>query len=631
MPKPPTSLSPSAPHAGAAHWLPALAVGLGLVASTARASFLDESSPARSAALGGSSAASPTGAACLSDNPSALALCDSYGASARYQRLLGGLGGDDLGAGAVALWGPAGTWGGWGASWDHFGADHLQRDRLRLAGARSLPTRGLVRCSLGLSLSFLSQRYTLSELLPGIGPDNLSATALSFGAGILLRPTDRLTLAVSGDDLTRPNLGVVGGDRFDPSLHLGAAYRWTLPRAGRLEALVGAYRLAGRLEPQGGLEWTPLASWAFRAGARKRAGSLGFGFSRGSLSLDYAYVFSIGDAASLDDAGLPPDHLLELGWRWGGRYQPEDPDSFPALLRKADAESASSHWNEALWTYRRALLKSPGDPSALAGWHRALAAYNHERAEAYVVFAHQAESSGLTAEAQRDYEWALQLEGGHPEAQAGLARVKSQAPTGALADARVLRALQEAAALSAQGRRAEASKRLAEAKALHPGDPALDNLIQVLTAAPVTQTVVQTVVQSDPAVERLLAEAEIYQRKGRGDLAVESWRKILSVDPKNTEASGRLKAARSEKSTERSVSPANRRLAQELYEKGLRAYLDGDVREAIQDWESALARDPGHENALNNLARARLEVSHGATGRGPAETSTPLPKPGGPP
>jgi tetratricopeptide (TPR) repeat protein len=522
-----------------------------------------------------------------------------------------GLEDDDLGAGSVAILGPVGRWGGWGASWDHFGADHLQRDRFRVAGGRVLPLPSRFgKVALGLSLSLLSQRFTLSEALQSVSPSDLSSTAFSFGAGLRFQPHARLALGLSGEDLTRPNLGVIGVDRAEAVLRLGVSYEFPRVGPGPLLLTLGAHRADSALEAQGGAEWSHTASgFSLRGGYRRRQASAGLGFSRGPFTLDYAYVFSTGEAASLGGTGLPANHLFELMWGWGGRFTPEDPDGYAALMRKAAEDEKAGRWNEALWTYRRASGKPEADPQAKRGWERVLAAYNHERAEQYLTYGQEAELRGLITEARHNYEWALRLEPSSQTAKEALRRVQDSAPTGAMADSQVVRWLQEAADLSASGEKAQAATLLQRAQERHPDDPTLESFVKLLATAPVTQTSAP----NDPAVTRLLAEAEIYQHKGRADLATDSWKRVLAVDPKNPEASEKLKAARSPRPTAQKVSASDRRQAQSLYELGLKAYLEGDVRSAIQDWEDALSHDPSHENALNNLARARLELSHGTS------------------
>jgi tetratricopeptide (TPR) repeat protein len=571
------------------------------------ASFLDETAPARSAALGGNAVAAPEGSSSLYDNPAGLAFCDTYLAAARYQRLMEGIENDDLGTSSIGVLGPAGRWGGWGASWDHFGANHLQRDRVRLSGGRSCPIpASWGSLGLGLSLSLLSQRYSLSEPLSSVSPEHLSATALSFGAGFLWKPFVRFSFALSGEDLTRPSLGVVSNDRFEAALKMGGAYDLPLQRAGKVTFLAGLQRTTSKMEPQGGLEWAlPRIGVSLRTGVGRQQASVGFGFSRGGLTLDYAYVFSSSSAASLDGTGLPANHLFELLWRWGGRFTPEDPDGYAALMRKASEDERQSKWNEALWIYRRALQKMPDDSKAQAGWERTLTAYNHERANHYLTFGRQAELRGFSIEAQHNYEWALQLDPSMQEAQEALTRVKAEVPSGAFADSRVVRWIQEAVALAAQGDHTHAAEILQKAQGLYPQDRALEDFTKVLTAAPVTQTILQ----ADPSVERLMAEAEIYQRKGRADLASNSWKQVLSVDPQNIQAAEKLKESHSKTPSSRAIPSADRQKAQFFYEQGLKAYLSGDVHEAIKDWETSLTYDPSHENALNNLARARLEIT----------------------
>jgi len=575
------------------------------------AAFLDESAPARAAALGGQAVASPEGSGPLYDNPAGLAFCDTFLAAARYQRLMAGLEGDDLGTSSIGLLGPAGSRGGWGASWDHFGANHLQRDRFRVSAGRTCPLPpSWGSLGLGLSLSFLSQRYALSEALVSVSPEHLNASALSFGVGFLWNLSSRWSVACSGEDLTRPNLGVVGMDRFEASLKAGGAYQLPLSRAGKLTFLVGVQRDASETEPQGGIEWSvPRIGVCLRTGVGRHQASAGFGYSHGGLTVDYAYLFSSQGAASLDGTGLPANQLFELTWQWGSRYLPEDPDGYVALMRKATDDESHSKWNEALWTYRRALQKAPDDPKAQSGWERTLAAYNHERADHYLTFGRQAELRGFAIEAQHNYEWALQLDPSMQEAQEALSRVKADSPSGALSDSRVVRWIQEAASLAAQGDRVHAAEILQKAQAQYPQDAALQDFMKVLAAAPITQTL-----QADPAVERLMAEAEIYQHKGRADLASSSWKQVLSVDPQNTRAAEKLRAARTKTSASQTIPAADRQKAQSFFEHGLKAYLNGDVHEAIKDWESSLAYDPSHENALNNLARARLEISrYGST------------------
>ena len=60
------------------------------------------------------------------------------------------------------------------------------------------------------------------------------------------------------------------------------------------------------------------------------------------------------------------------------------------------------------------------------------------------------------------------------------------------------------------------------------------------------------------------------------------------------------------------MTPEESREAQDLYQKGLQAYLNGDMGEAVKDWQATLKIDPHNVNALNNLVRAKLESGESA-------------------
>ena len=580
---------------------------LGLSPLRVRAAFLGTASPPKTAALGGNLVAQPEGSGDLTENPAGLGSADLDLVSARYQKLFAGVGQDDLATGSLAVVVPTGKPGGFGISWDHFGADHLTQDRWRLAWGNRLPLPPKTgKWDLGFSLSHLSQQYTLSVPLSSVSLSNLSAGAFSFGAGFLWEPLRGFTLGLAGEDLTRPNLGVLGVDRFEPSFKWGVGYKRNMEGVGDLRATLAQQRADAKLETEGGLEWTqPKVGLSLRVGWGTRQGAVGFGFTRGPLVLDYAYVFSGSGAASLDGTGLPGSHLLELGWRWAKRLEPEDPEGYNALMRRGATQESAGRYVESLWTYRRALDKKPSDPAALSAYQRSLTGYNRARSAEFYRWGREAETRGFLLEASRQYDWAVQLDPANADYRAAKTRVASQTPTGAMADPRVVQWLQKSAALSTQGRRAEALDLVRQARSLYPGDPTLKAFEDDLSAVPTPQP---TPVQVDPLEARLMAESEIYLRKGRSDLAEETWMRVLELDPSNAGVQAKLKAAEAGASPIRTASPTERARAQVLYETGLKAYLAGDTRRAVDLWEKALDLDPNHANAMNNLVRARLEL-----------------------
>ena len=66
---------------------------------SAQSAFLDFSTPAREAALGGNGVALPEGTSSLAFNPAGLGDDAIFKVSARYENLFSGIGGDDLSTG----------------------------------------------------------------------------------------------------------------------------------------------------------------------------------------------------------------------------------------------------------------------------------------------------------------------------------------------------------------------------------------------------------------------------------------------------------------------------------------------------------------------------------------------------
>lgn len=79
----------------------------------------------------------------------------------------------------------------------------------------------------------------------------------------------------------------------------------------------------------------------------------------------------------------------------------------------------------------------------------------------------------------------------------------------------------------------------------------------------------------------------------------------MEIDSSNPQAREKLTESKAE--GEKTLTPEENKKAQELYQKGLQAYLNGDIPEAVKDWQETLQVDPHNVNALNNLVRAKLE------------------------
>ncbi|HVZ80955.1 MAG TPA: hypothetical protein VHE12_09185 [bacterium] len=560
--------------------------------------FLDFSPAAREAGIGGNAVACPDGTSALSNDPAGLAGADRDRISARYENLFSGIEGDDLSTGNISAVLPLDPEEAMGFSLDHFTADALQQDRVKAAFGKAFgPGTALEHLRLGIDLSFLRQQFTLAAPLAGVSAGQVTAQAFSIGAGALFDPWRWCTLGVSGEDLNRPNLGVIGVDRVDPILRYGAAIR---PPFGTdpLEITLAQSLDGDHWETQGGIEWT-WVRWnlSLRAGGDSRTGALGFGWTDEGLSLDYAYQFSWGGSPSVSGVGVPGSHLLEVAFAWdtGNRENQVWAD----LMDRAKKASAESKWKDAFWDYQQACLLRPQDSTALSGRSEALRRYNQQRAQVFFQRGRKAEEQGYFREAEQDYEWAATLDPGQGDYVRAKEQVTKALKQGALSDPRVRDLLERSVQLIKKRDRAGANRNLRKALALYPKDAFLQFVARAYS--PSTEKGTPAL---DRSLERMSVEAEIYRSKGRLDLARETWRSMLGKDPSNALARDNLAATEERPQT---LTEDQKARAQALLQRGLKAYAAGDSVEAQRYWEEVLKIDPLNLNALNNLARVKME------------------------
>jgi tetratricopeptide (TPR) repeat protein len=166
------------------------------------------------------------------------------------------------------------------------------------------------------------------------------------------------------------------------------------------------------------------------------------------------------------------------------------------------------------------------------------------------------------------------------------------------ADPLVALLLTQAARYKEQGQAEDSLMALDRALALHPNDEALKALRRSWEAPPEGM--------EDDEATRLASQAGLNEAQGRPELARELWRAALQLRPGWSEAKAGL--ARCSRPAAEHKAPAK---AQALDAAGMKAYLEGDLGEAVKDWEQALELDPEDPNVLNNLSRARSELQPG--------------------
>ena len=509
------------------------------------AQFLDFSQPARAAALGGNLVALPEGSSAMAFNPAGLALQERFEASARFEAMFTGLENDNVGTGNINLITSPDSWGALGGAWDHLGSNFIQQDRLSLDWGRKIPGENFFQnTSVGLSLSYMTQRYVLDQPLAGVSLSQLSSGAFGFGAGLLVDLPFNLSLGLSADNINQPNMGVVGADRLPILARWGLAAKLLKEGPIRLVATAAQSLSDTDLETQGGIEVSfPGYGAHLRAGLGTYQGAIGAGFEGGDFFMDYAYLFSVSASSQLAGIGIPGSHLLEVGMQWG---TPPEESGYADRLRKAKEAGASGQWDLALWYYREMQALKPGDKVAEEGQQNALLQFNLQRAGFYYQEGLTAEQKGESFEARDDFEMAHHLDPNN--------NVYSKSSERAMAQT-----LQETA---------------------DPVSPSAENT-QLLTS-----------------------QADLYLSKGRPDMAKKKLEEALRSQPQNPELKAKL-AGLENPGTQVSADRAN--LAQRLYDAGLQKYMEGDLEGAILSWEDALKANPNLTRAQNNLVHAQLE------------------------
>lgn len=100
----------------------------------------------------------------------------------------------------------------------------------------------------------------------------------------------------------------------------------------------------------------------------------------------------------------------------------------------------------------------------------------------------------------------------------------------------------------------------------------------------------------------LRAGIEAY-KKGDMNAAIVSFKKVLNVDPGNREAReylGKMDVQKTKASVAKEV--------EKHYLKGIELYTDGKYREAMESWKKVLELDPRHEKALLNIEKAKRKM-----------------------
>ena len=94
-----------------------------------------------------------------------------------------------------------------------------------------------------------------------------------------------------------------------------------------------------------------------------------------------------------------------------------------------------------------------------------------------------------------------------------------------------------------------------------------------------------------------------YYQKGEYEKAIAELEKILELDPNHLESKRLIKQAKEKIEKRRSKGEIERR-----YTRGLKAYSEGRLEEAIREWKEALKLDPGNEKIQKALEGVGKEL-----------------------
>lgn len=101
----------------------------------------------------------------------------------------------------------------------------------------------------------------------------------------------------------------------------------------------------------------------------------------------------------------------------------------------------------------------------------------------------------------------------------------------------------------------------------------------------------------------LLMAAREASKKGDAEKAIVAYRRVLNVDPENSEAKEymrKIDATKKQKAIEKEI--------ERYYLHGIELYTNGEYLEAIKAWKKVLELNPKHEKAILNIEKAKRKL-----------------------
>ncbi|HXV12824.1 MAG TPA: hypothetical protein VEC56_01330 [Candidatus Krumholzibacteria bacterium] len=258
----------------------ALALAAALVVTTsARAHFEGAILSSRTASLGGAFVAIADDPSAVVDNPAGLSGLVQPSLLATYQKPFGV---DGLDEGFVAVSVPARVLT-VGMAWFHRGLDGaLSEDRFTLSLARDLKrTSEDASLSIGASVDFAR--------VSAAGSIDENDTAVSFGAGVLLRPFAFIGMGYNIRSINQPSIDLVEGGASTPLARAQAAglsYYWD----NRLTVTAETFEDASSWRTRAGVELRLGPHVMLRCGLESSRASAGVGILWRSVGFDAGFL-----------------------------------------------------------------------------------------------------------------------------------------------------------------------------------------------------------------------------------------------------------------------------------------------------------------------------------------------------
>ncbi|MGC8894206.1 MAG: tetratricopeptide repeat protein [candidate division WOR-3 bacterium] len=122
-----------------------------------------------------------------------------------------------------------------------------------------------------------------------------------------------------------------------------------------------------------------------------------------------------------------------------------------------------------------------------------------------------------------------------------------------------------------------------------------------------TKGLAETKANAAKAASEHLTSGKALYKKGDLSGAEAEFRAAISLDPSLTEPSSYLAEIAAKRKSEAKQAP-DPKAVEELYLKGVDAYVKEDYIGAVYYWEKVLELDPNHAKAKANLAKAKKKI-----------------------